>query len=203
MKKHPAILILALAMAGLTSVAHAETAMTAKAQYAADSKKASARYAEDKKLCAEESASSARLQCLRDAKAEYSKALAAAKTAMIDAGKNGNKTACVDCGKVVAVNVSEKPGESGALGMIAGGVAGALLGHQVGQGHGKDLATLAGAAGGAYAGNQVEQKMKSGKTWVVSVQYDNGAKNTFSFEQDPGLAVGDLVKNAGGSIARR
>lgn len=203
MKKQPAMLMLALMMAGLTSAAHAETAMTAKAQYAADNKKAAVRYAEDKKLCAEESASSARLQCLRDAKAEYSKALAAAKTVMTDASKTGNKNACIDCGKVIAVNVSEKQGESGPMGMIAGGVAGALLGHQVGQGHGKDLATIAGAAGGAYAGNKVEQKMKASKIWTVSVQYDNDRKNTFNFDQDPGLAAGDLVKNAGNSIVRR
>jgi uncharacterized protein YcfJ len=39
-------------------------------------------------------------------------------------------------------------------------VAGGVLGHQVGGGKGKTLATVAGAAGGAYAGNQVQKSMQ-------------------------------------------
>jgi outer membrane lipoprotein SlyB len=172
--------------------------------YADSSKQISARYAEDKKLCAEETNSSARMQCLRDAKSEYDNSLAAAKsTAPSNKSNDKSRQACTDCGKVIAVNVQDKQGEGGALGVIAGGVAGALLGNQVGGGTGRSLATIAGAAGGAYAGRKVEENMKSSKVWVVSVQYDNGNKNTYDFDHDPGYQTGDMVKRNGNSIGRR
>jgi outer membrane lipoprotein SlyB len=172
--------------------------------YADSSKQISARYAEDKKLCAEETNSSARMQCLRDAKSEYDNSLATAKSvAPAYKANDKSKQSCTDCGKVIAVNVQDKQGEGGALGVIAGGVAGALLGNQVGGGTGRSLATIAGAAGGAYAGHKVEENMKSSKVWVVSVQYDNGNKNTYDFDHDPGYQAGDIVKRNGNSIGRR
>ncbi|MDD2735887.1 MAG: glycine zipper 2TM domain-containing protein [Desulfuromonadaceae bacterium] len=48
------------------------------------------------------------------------------------------------------------------VGTVLGGVAGALLGHQIGGGTGKTVATIAGGAGGAYAGNQVQDSMQKG-----------------------------------------
>ena len=168
------------------------------------SKAAETRYEADKKLCAEESTSSARMQCLRDAKAEYTKATEASKKSPVaDSKPNQSGPSCADCGKVIGVTVGEKKGEAGALGVIGGGVAGALLGHQVGGGTGKDLATIAGAAGGAYAGHKVEEKLKTTKVWSVKVQLDSGGERSFEFDHDPGLAKGNLVKLSGGSIVRR
>jgi outer membrane lipoprotein SlyB len=177
--------------------------MTPKQQYQLDLKNAAVRYADDKKLCAEETDSGSRMQCLRDAKAEYTKAQANAKSALNQVKPVSTHAACTDCGKVVAVNLSEKDGEGSALGVVAGGVVGGLLGNQVGNGNGRDLATLAGAAGGAFAGHKIEQKAKATKVWQVSVQYDNGNKQSFNFDHDPGMAVGDLVKNSGNSIVKR
>lgn len=194
---------------GMGSGAMADTTLTPKAQYAAESKKAQARYDADKKLCNDETSSNARLQCRRDAKAEYDKAIATAKTQMQAA--NGTKDAkeakelkpvCADCGKVTAVGVTEKEGEGGPVGMIAGGVTGAILGRQVGGGLGKDLATIAGAAGGAYAGKKIEEKVRTHKVWTVSVQYPDGSKNNYEFKQDPGYKVGEQVKKSGDTIAR-
>ena len=113
-----------------------------------------------------------------------------------------NPAVCSDCGHVSAVSVAEKPGDSNAVGMIAGGVAGALLGHQVGGGLGKDLATIAGAVGGAYAGKKIQENMGTSKVWMVSVKYPDGKTSHFEFAQDPGLAVGDRVKNSGNSVVR-
>lgn len=163
-----------------------------------------ARYAEDKKLCAEESTSSARMQCLRDARAEYDKALVNAKANLKAANAQAAASpACVDCGKVIAVKVLEKEGDGTPLGMIAGGVAGAVLGHQVGRGRGKDLATIAGAAGGAYAGHKIEQNARSSKSWVVTVRLESGEERNFNFDTDPGYASGDLVKLSGSGLVRR
>lgn len=170
-------------------------------------KDAAHRYAEDQKLCADESTSGRRMQCLRDSKEEYTKALAA-----IDGGAKPVAAAapagpCNECGKVTAVNLVENKGKGGPVGMIAGGVVGGLLGNQVGAGRGRNIATVAGAAGGAYAGHKVEEKMTSSKTWSVSVRFDNGDQRVFSFDKDPGFAAGDAVKavgsSSGTSIVRR
>lgn len=192
------------------SGAYAQNSSGAKQQYAEASRQAAARYADDKKLCAEETSSTARMQCLRDAKAVYNSALESAKKASSynntysnGQGSSKNQQICADCGRITAVNVSEKEGEGGALGVIAGGVAGALLGNQVGGGTGRDLATIAGAAGGAMAGHKIEQKVKSSKIWNVTVQYDNGSKQNYQFENDPGYQTGDLVRASGNSIVRR
>jgi hypothetical protein len=187
--------------------AQAAVNTAAKASYEAAKKDAAVRYAEDRKLCADESSSTVRMQCLRDSKTEYSKSLAGAKTAYDSASAKlavSVKTAaiCAECGKVTDVKVVEKKGEGGALGVIAGGVAGAVLGHQVGAGRGKDLATIAGAAGGAYAGHKIEENARSTKSWVVSVHFDNGNNQDFSFEAAPAFAVGDAVNASGGSIIK-
>ena len=44
------------------------------------------------------------------------------------------------------------------IGIGIGAVVGGLLGHQVGAGNGKTLATLAGAVGGGYIGNEVAKR---------------------------------------------
>jgi outer membrane lipoprotein SlyB len=108
----------------------------------------------------------------------------------------------LDCGKVIAVAVTEKAGEGGPLGLIAGGAAGALLGHQIGGGTGKDLATIAGAVGGAYAGKKIEERAKTHTVWNVSVQFEDGSKRSYEFAQEPGYRVGDAVKRSGDTISR-
>jgi uncharacterized protein YcfJ len=211
MRKQFLSLVSGLCLVGMTLPALAEAPMSPKAQLAADSKKALARYSDDKKLCNDEATSSARLQCRRDAKAEYDTAIASAKAQSATSASMKEPKAvygakpmplCADCGKVTSVIQTEKAGESSPLGLIAGGVAGAVLGHQVGGGMGKDLATIAGAVGGAYAGRKIEEKVKTKPVWTVSVHYANGGSGSFEFEQDPGLKVGDAVKNSGNSIVR-
>ncbi len=46
-------------------------------------------------------------------------------------------------------------------GTAIGAVAGGLLGHTIGGGSGKTVATVAGAAAGGYAGNQVQKSMQN------------------------------------------
>ncbi len=153
-------------------------------------KQAQARYEADQKLCDEASTSEARLQCRRDAKAVYDKAMAALSVT------------CTSCGKVTAVRMTEKPGESNALGMIAGGVVGGVLGHQVGGGTGKTLATVAGAAGGAYAGKKAQEKINSSQVWTVSVRFNDGKTAEFNYEKDPGFKSGDAVRKTANGLER-
>ena len=77
-----------------------------------------------------------------------------------------------------------------------------LLGNQVGGGTGRKLATVAGAVGGAYAGKKIQGKMQTHKVWGVSVEFPDGSRGHFEFDQDPGLKVGDAVRKSGNSIAR-
>ncbi len=186
------------------SLAYAATTTEAKKTYEADKKAAATRYSADRKICASETESSLRMQCQRDAKTEYDKSLAAAKTKLTAASsqKSTQSVTCKECGKVTSVTTGERDGKGGPVGMIAGGVAGAVLGHQVGKGTGKDLATIAGAAGGAYAGHKIEQKMTKVKFWSVKVRFDSGEERNYEFEQDPGYKTGDAVKSSGNSIVR-
>lgn len=184
----------------MASVLFSNAALAAETEYASAKKAAATRYAEDRKLCADEPTSSIRMQCLRDAKDEYSKALVRAKSLR---SSTSSSAVCAECGRVLSVDVVEKKGEGGPVGLIAGGVAGALLGHQVGGGTGKDIATLAGAAGGAYAGHEIEQRVKSVKTWRVAVRFNNGDEKTFDFDKDPGFSIGSSVRASNGSIVAR
>ena len=202
MNRHALLFVLLLAGSQLGGVAFG--AEPPNEGYLAAKKQAASRYAEDKKLCADESTSSARMQCLRDAKAEYNKALAAAKEKFPETSTASKSTAkCADCGKVLGIVMGEKKGKGGAIGTIGGGVAGALLGHQIGGGTGKDITTIAGAAGGAYAGYKAEEKLRSSKIWTVTVGMDSGEQRVIEFDHDPGLASGDLVRVSGNSVTRR
>ena len=94
------------------------------------------------------------------------------------------------------------------LGTIAGAVIGGVLGHQVGGGSGRDIATVAGAAGGGYAGNRVQKSLQDRDTVTTTQQkcetvYDssekttgyrvryrlNGKEDTVKMDHDPGPRI--------------
>ncbi len=208
MKKSAISVLIATALLGTASLASAQatSAPTPAQKYAAESKELSARYQSDLKICSGEAESAGRMQCKRDAKAQYDKSLAEAKARMTAAvpatAKSAAMPACADCGTVSAVTAEERQGEGSPVGMIAGGVVGGLLGHQVGGGTGKDLATIAGAAGGAYAGREVEKRVTKKTVWVVKVNFGAAGTHAYEFAQDPGFRVGDTVKKSGNSVAR-
>jgi outer membrane lipoprotein SlyB len=107
---------------------------------------------------------------------------------------------CANCGTVEAVNAIQQQGEGSGLGAVAGGVAGALLGNQVGGGSGRKIATVAGAAGGAYAGHQIEKHVKSTKRYDVVVRMDDGSTRTFPYESEPAFRAGSKVKVVEGAL---
>ena len=87
---------------------------------------------------------------------------------------------------------------------ILGGVAGAVVGHQIGGGTGRDIATVVGAVGGAVAGNAIE---KSGKTKVVqtyriTVRLDSGAARAYDLPATGDLRIGDRVRVQNGQLFR-
>lgn len=108
---------------------------------------------------------------------------------------------CVNCGVVEAINLVEVKGEGSYLGKIAGGVAGILIGSQIGDGSTTTVAQVAGAAGGAYAGNEIEKHMKTTKHYEVVVRLENGGAQTISYTAQPSFAVGAKVKVENGALS--
>ena len=93
-------------------------------------------------------------------------------------------------------------------GIAAGAVIGGILGNQVGDGRGRDLATLAGAVAGGFGGKKVQQDVQTGKTVSTieqrcetvydshvkiegyTVQYEvNGQLATVRMDYDPGQQI--------------
>ena len=114
----------------------------------------------------------------------------------------GASLPCPDCGKVTSVEMQSREGRSTAIGTLAGGALGAVLGRQIGDGLGRDIAGIAGAVGGAYVGREIEKRARSNSIWRVGVLYANGTQATFEFAHEPDFQVGDAVRNSGNSIER-
>ncbi len=113
------------------------------------------------------------------------------------------RIACDNCGVVVSVNEIELEGKGTGLGVIAGGVAGGLAGNQMGNGSGRDLATLAGIVGGAIAGNKVEEKIKKTRVYDVTVKMENGEEHVLRYKTVPGVMAGDKIRIEGENIVRQ
>lgn len=103
-------------------------------------------------------------------------------------------------GIVESVNEVREAGEAKGLGVVAGGVAGAVLGHQVGSGRGNKLATILGAVGGAIAGNHVEKQTRAEKRWDITVRLDDGTTQTLSSPSAPFWHAGDRVRLHAGKL---
>ena len=105
------------------------------------------------------------------------------------------------------------------IGTLAGAVVGGVLGHQVGGGTGRDIATVAGAAGGGYAGNRIQKHLQDKDTYNTTEQkcqtvYDHSEKtvgyevryrlgeqeSSIKMDHDPGERIpvhnGQLVLDA-------
>jgi outer membrane lipoprotein SlyB len=103
-------------------------------------------------------------------------------------------------GTIQSVREVTQPGEHTALGPIAGGVAGAVIGSQFGHGNGRKILTVLGAAGGAYAGREIEKQARGVKRWEVDVQLDSGAQQTVLSDVAPPWQAGERVRVVDGRL---
>jgi uncharacterized protein YcfJ len=158
--------------------------------------------------------------CNRDASADAGAAAASAQQEQASSGPQYAKVVSVTpvrkttnnphqvC-KDVVVNHTEPPKDQHRIaGTAIGAVAGGLLGHMVGGGKGKTLATVAGAVGGGYAGNRIEKAHQHGtvtstterecqtvndsssKIVAYDVKYEyNGVTRSTRMDHDPGDRV--------------
>ena len=112
-----------------------------------------------------------------------------------------------EVGRVAQIDLvrsEERPQTSGA-GAVLGGIAGGVLGHQIGGGSGRSAATVLGAFGGAIAGNSIEQSQQPGQIheyYRVGVQAEDGSYRYFSVPTQTDLRVGDRVRMANGQLYR-
>jgi len=110
------------------------------------------------------------------------------------------KPPCPDCGVVAAVRAVQVKGKGSGVGAAAGGLIGAVAGHEVGGGRGKTLATIVGAVGGAIAGNEIEKRQKTITQWQVTVHLENGQEQVVTLAQQPPWREGDHVRLVNGKL---
>jgi len=101
-------------------------------------------------------------------------------------------------GTVASVRQVEDKGQANGVGAVGGGVAGAVLGHQID--HGNKLVTLIGAAGGALLGNQVEKTARENEHWELTVRFDDGTQQTMRSDAQPFWHQGDRVRLLDGKL---
>jgi outer membrane lipoprotein SlyB len=91
------------------------------------------------------------------------------------------------------------PGGSG-IGAVGGAVVGGVLGHQVGEGNGRKVATVVGAVGGAFAGNEIEKRVNVAKSFEITVRLDDGSSRVITEANATSWHVGDKVKVINGVL---
>ena len=112
-------------------------------------------------------------------------------------------TVCTSCGVITAITPVKTEGKGTAIGVVAGGLAGLIIGNQIGGGNGKTIAKIAGAAGGALLGNKIEKKVRATTHYDIKVRLDNGTETTVSQAKEPTLAVGAAVQVVDGVVVAK
>ncbi len=107
---------------------------------------------------------------------------------------------CVDCGVIQSVREIEAKGVGTGLGAVGGAVVGGALGSQVGGGDGKKVMAVVGAVGGAVAGNEIEKRVKSTKSYEITVHLEDGTNRVFTEASAPSWRTGDKVRIVNGVI---
>ena len=80
------------------------------------------------------------------------------------------KTPRQECRNVTVTHRRPVQDENRIAGSVLGAVAGGVIGHQFGGGHGRSVATVVGALGGGYAGNQIQGAMQDNDTYTTTQQ---------------------------------
>ncbi|MBV8665406.1 MAG: glycine zipper 2TM domain-containing protein [Burkholderiaceae bacterium] len=110
---------------------------------------------------------------------------------------------CINCGRVESVQAVRHQAPATGLGAVTGALLGGVLGHQVGGGNGRSLATVAGAVGGGVAGNEIEKNSHSTTSYQVRVRMEDGRIRNFSYAEMPEWRNGDPVRVSDGRLVAR
>jgi uncharacterized protein YcfJ len=103
------------------------------------------------------------------------------------------KTPHQECHDKTVVHQKEVQDKNRVAGKGIGAVLGGVLGHQVGGGNGKKVATVLGAVAGGYAGDRVQNNMQKNDTYTTVEQSCNTTYETH--EEITGYDVTYRLKN--------
>lgn len=99
----------------------------------------------------------------------------------------------VDYGRVEAIEIHQSSDSKPIrVRTVVGGVAGSVIGHQIGSGGGNTVATIAGAVGGTVVSPGVGRKV-SGSRYRITVRLDSGGTAIIEDSRNVCLRVGDRV----------
>ena len=107
---------------------------------------------------------------------------------------------CAECGRIESTREVVTKGEGSGIGIAGGAVVGGVVGHQVGHGTTQQVATVVGAVGGAVAGNEIEKRVKSTKSYEITVRMDDGSSRVIHEASVPTWRAGDHVRIVDGAI---
>lgn len=108
---------------------------------------------------------------------------------------------CGDCGVIESIHEVKKAGDAKGIGAVAGGLGGAVIGKQFGNGRGSTALAVLGAVGGAFAGHQVEKQVRSTTAYEVTVRMQDGSTRVVSQDSQPGWRPGEKVRVDGNNIS--
>lgn len=123
-------------------------------------------------------------------------------TRSYDDGRYYGSAYCDNCGVVESIAVNQKRPGVGA-GAVIGGLAGAAVGSQIGDGRGQTAATILGAAGGAYAGHKIQQNQRELNEVRFTVRMQDGSVRNVFQPDNPGLRAGDAVRIVNDNVVLR
>ena len=132
-----------------------------------------------------------------------------AQVVSVDPVKQTTSTPHEVCGDENVVHKEPYKDQHQIGGTAIGAVAGALIGHQIGGGKGKDLATVGGAVAGGFAGHEIQKRHQESNSTYTTVEhrchtvtshtsrtiaYDvtyeyNGQQQHVRLDHDPGTRV--------------
>ena len=107
---------------------------------------------------------------------------------------------CRDCGVIEHVEAVQQKGEGTGIGAVGGAILGGVLGHQVGEGSGKQLARIGGAVLGGFAGNEAERRVRTVSHYRVTVRMEDGSRRVIEQQSEPAWRNGDPVRIRNGEI---
>ena len=110
---------------------------------------------------------------------------------------------CRDCGVIENIEAIQQKGEGSGLGAVGGAILGGVLGHQVGEGSGKQIARIGGAVLGGFAGNEAERRYRTISHYQITVRLDDGTRRVIEQQSAPAWHEGDAVRIRNGEIVPR
>jgi outer membrane lipoprotein SlyB len=110
---------------------------------------------------------------------------------------------CLDCGVVANVRQVTNEAKPSGAGAVIGGLAGAVLGSNVGRGNTRTVASIAGAIGGGLLGNSIEKSRSQTTGYEVSLRMEDGSTRTIAADTMPSWRIGDKVRLVSGAIVSR